>query len=190
MKDIPINEVRIDAAKRGKWNIGFFAAGFLFWSYVGFIGQAYPLDMARIYWIAGTFFIFPTAVLLSKIFKADPFTKGNVMGELVGYTHMNMIMLSFPVILVSALYYPEALILIMAICYCLDFFVMSWAFGSLLFVIHATFRTVVVTLVFFAVPEWRLTAIPAIVALAYLTTVLLIPDLKKRWLEKQSRLIG
>ena len=184
MTELNIENLRMDAAKCGKWNIGFFSAGFLFWVYVGFIGRHFPLETARIYWIAGTFYIFPLAVLISKIFKADPFTKGNALGELVGYTHMSIIMLTFPVIIVTALYFPEALILIMAICYCLDFFVMTWVFGSWLFSIHATFRTAVVTIIFFAFPEWRLTTIPAIVALSYLITVILIPILKKEMVTK------
>jgi hypothetical protein len=189
MTELNIDKLRVDAAKRGKWNIGFFSAGFLFWVYVGFIGNHFPLATARIYWIVGTFFIFPLAVLISKIFKADPFTKGNTLGELVGYTHMSIITLTFPIIIVTAVYFPEALILIMAICYCLDFFVMTWVFGSWLFSIHGAFRTFVVTIIFFAVPEWRLTVLPAIVAILYLATVILIPILRKRWLEKHAKII-
>lgn len=186
MTDLTLRHLRVDAAQRGKWNIGFFCAGFLFWLYVGVIAHYFPLATARIYWIVGTFFIFPFAVLCSKVFGADPFTKGNALGELVGYTHMSVITLTFPIVIVAALYLPEALILIMAICYCLDFFVMTWAFGSWLFGIHAIFRTVAATLIFFAVPDGRLTILPVVVALCYLTTVILILVLRKKWLRDYS----
>ncbi len=187
MTELNINNLRIDAAKRGKWNIGFFSSGCLFWIYVAIIGNRFPLESARIYWVVGTFLIFPIAVLMSKIFKADPFTKGNVLGDLVGYTHMSIISLAFPIIIVTAIYLPEALILVMAICYCLDFFVMSWAFGTWLFGAHAAFRTVAVTIIYFSMPSWRLTAMPIIVAFFYLATVILIPVLRKKWLEKHNK---
>jgi len=181
-----LTKLRIDAAIRGKWNIGFFASGFTFWIFIGIISNSLPLETARIYMVVGTFFIFPLAVVFSKIFKADPFTKGNSIGELVGYTHMSVITMSFPIIILTAIYLPHALIFVMAILYCLDFFVMTWAFGSLLFGIHAAFRTVIVTLIYFAIPAYRFTILPFVIALLYLTTVLLIPILRTKWLLKNN----
>jgi len=186
MAELDISKLRVDAAKHSNWNIGFFAAGLLFWIFVGITGNIFSLESARIYWLVGTFFIFPLAVLISKIFNADPFMKGNILGELVGYTHMSVITLSFPIVLVTLLYFPEALILVMAITYCLDFFVMSWAYDTPLFGIHAAFRTIVVTIIFFAVPSWRLSILPAFVAFCYLLTVILIPMLRKKWVVKHQ----
>jgi hypothetical protein len=178
--------LRIDAAIRGKWNIGFFAAGGVFWLAVTIIGNTVTIEQARIFWIIGTFLILPVAVLFSRLFGADPFTKGNVLGELVGYTHMSVIAMTFPIIIATAIYMPEALLLVMAIVYCLDFFVMSWAFGSRLFGIHAAIRVITVSLIWFAHPEWRLSVLPAFVALLYVTTVAVIPSLRRRWLLEQQ----
>ncbi|RZL69249.1 MAG: hypothetical protein EOO93_02090 [Pedobacter sp.] len=184
MKENDIIKLRVDASIRGKWNIGFFAAGFTFWIFIGAIGNNFPLEKARIYMVAGTFLIFPFAVDFSKLFKADPFTKGNVIGELVGYTHMSVIALSFPIIILTAIYLPDALIFVMAILYCLDFYVMTWSFGTWLFGVHAAFRTIIVTLIYFAVPAYRLTVLPFIIAFLYLITVVLIPILRHKWLKK------
>ncbi len=181
MPENNLTKLRVDAAIRGKWNIGFFAAGFIFWIFIGIISNCMPLEKARTYMVTGTFFIFPLAVLFSKIFKADPFTKGNSIGELVGYTHMSIIALSFPIIILVAIYLPSALILVMAILYCLDFYVMSWGFGNKLFGIHSAVRTIVVTIIYFTLPNLRNIIIPIFVAFLYLSTVILIPILRKKW---------
>lgn len=94
--------------------------------------------------------------------------------------------MTFPIIIATAIYMPDALLLVMAIVYCLDFFVMSWAFGSRLFGIHAAIRVITVSLIWFALPEWRLTIMPAFVALLYIGTVAVIPSLRRRWLLEQQ----
>ncbi len=136
--------------------------------------------------VAGTFLIFPLAVLFSKLFKADPFTKGNSIGELVGFTHMSVIALSFPIIILTAIYLPSALILVMAILYCLDFYVMSWGFGTKLFGIHSAIRTIIVSVIYFTIPTYRSILIPLFVALLYLSIVILIPILRKKWLKQNK----
>jgi hypothetical protein len=166
-----LQHLRMDAAKAGKWNIGFFAAGAVFWIFATIVGIAVDLHIARIYWLVGSFLIFPVAVLASSLFGADPFTKGNPLGELVGYTHMSVVAMSFPIVFGTFLFYPQALLLVMAIVYCLDFYVMSWAFGSRLFGVHAGIRVVVVTAIWFAEPNWRFTVLPGTVAVLYLITV-------------------
>lgn len=174
--------VRIDLAKRSSWNIGYFVSGLVFWLYVAIVAASVPLEVARIYWLVGTFFIFPVAVLASRLLGVDPFSKGNALGEFVGYTHMSVITLTFPIVLASFLYFPEAMVLIMAILYCVDFYVMTWAFGSRIFGIHAAARVVAVTAIWFALPTGRDVVVALTVAVAYLVTVALIPPLRRRWL--------
>ena len=182
-----LHALRIDAAERGKWNIGFFAAGVVFWFAATLIGITLELAQARVFWIIGTFLILPVAVAFSRLFGADPFTKGNALGELVGYTHMSVIAMTFPIVVACAVFFPEALLLVMAIAYCLDFYVMSWAFGSRIFSVHATVRVVFVSLIWFAMPQWRTSVLPALVTALYLGTVVIIPGLRRQWLKDHGR---
>jgi hypothetical protein len=184
MIDNNLQSLRVDLAERSFWNLGYFVAGLIFWLYVIAINIYFPLKAAKTYWLVGTFFIFPIAVLVSRLLGADPFSKGNHLGELVGYTHMSLITLTFPIVICAMVYFPEAMILILAIAYCLDFYVMTWAFGSPLFGIHAAARVVSVTVIWFALPDWREIVLPAAVAFAYLATVILIPILRRKWLAK------
>ncbi len=181
-----LNQLRLDLAQRSKWNVGYFWSGFLFWVYVTATASALPLDTARVFWLIGTFFIFPVAVLISKAIEADPFGKGNALGQLVGYTHMSVITLTFPVVIAAFVYFPEALLLIMAVAYCIDFYVMSWAFGHRIFGLHATVRVLAVTVIWFGIPGWRMTVLPGVVAFAYVTTALLLPGLRSRWLKARA----
>ena len=182
-----LDRLRVDAAERGQWNIGFFAAGAVFWIAVTVIGMTVELRHARVFWIVGTFLILPVAVMFSRLFGADPFTKGNALGELVGYTHMSVIAMMLPIVIGCAIVYPEALLLVMAIAYCLDFYVMSWAFGSPLFGIHAVVRVASVCLIWLVLPEWRMLVLPAWVAALYVGTVMALPALRRRWLKRHGR---
>ena len=184
MEDLKLYELRKDLAIRSFWNIGSFIAGFLFWILVLLTGQLYPLEQAKLLWLVGTFFIFPIALIASKILGAEPFTRGNLLADLIGYTHMSVIALSFPLVIASFVYFPEAMLLVMAIAYCIDFYVMSWAFGTKIFGIHAAVRVLLVSVVWFAFPAIRLVAIPIIVAFSYLATVALIPVVRRKWLHE------
>lgn len=186
MEILELRELRKDLAVRSFWNIGFFIAGFIFWIFVLITGQMYPLEQSKIFWLVGTFLIFPTAVLASKFVGADPFTKGNRLADLVGYTHMSTIALSFPLVIASFLYFPEAMLLTMAIAYCIDFYVMSWAFGTRIFGVHAAARVLLASIAWFVFPTSREMAIPVIVASSYMATVILIPLVRRKWLHEHA----
>ena len=174
--------LRMDLATRSGWNIGFFVAGMLLWIGILITNLTVPIETARMIWIALTFGVFPVAVLVSKLIQVDPFCKDNPLGQLVGYTHMSVVSLSFPIFIIAAIYNPHIQLLAMAILLSIDFYVMSWAFGSAVFGLHAAARTVSVTIIWVAFPDSRLTLIPLLVATFYLGTVLLLPILRRRWI--------
>ena len=175
--------LQIDLAQRSKWNIGYFISGLVFWIYVLTTFLNVPIDEAPTYWLVGTFFIFPVAILFSKLCNADPFTKGNKLADLVGYTHMSVITMSMPIILVVYFKYPEALLLTMAIAYCIDFYVMSWAFGSRLFGLSAGIRVFLTSAAWLFLPAYRDFLIPVIVMASYSSLVILIPLKRSAWLK-------
>ena len=181
-----LKELRIDLAVRSKWNLGFFWAGLVFWSYAAVVGWLYPLQAARLFWLIGTSLIFPVAILASRLIRVDPFSKGNPLGAAVGYTHMSVILMMLPLVIIAYVRYPEFMILILAVATSLSYYVMSWAFGSPLFVLHAALRTVAVTAIWIAFPTSRLWLVPLVVAAAYGITVLLSPVFRARWLQAQA----
>ncbi len=177
---LDLSSLRMDLATRSGWNIGFFVAGMLLWVGILITNLTVPIETGRMVWIALTFGVFPVAVLVSKLVQADPFCNDNPLGQLVGYTHMSVVSLAFPIFVITAIYDPHIQLLAMAILLSVDFYVMSWAFGSAVFGLHAAARTVLVTVIWVAFPESRLTLIPMVVAAFYLGTVLLLPIARRR----------
>ncbi|MEE4207770.1 MAG: hypothetical protein V2I43_00705 [Parvularcula sp.] len=181
-----LDALRVRAARTSQWNIGYFVAGFLFWLYAAGAGHLLEIDDRRFALVAGTFFIFPVAVGASRLLGADPFGKGNPLTELVGYTHMSVIALSFPLIVAIAIHEPDALILVMAVLYCIDFFVMTWAFGTRLFALHAAGRVVLASSAWFIFPDSRAVVLPLMVAGFYLVTVVTVPLLRRSWMRRHA----
>ncbi|MFT4731783.1 MAG: hypothetical protein ACI89W_000796 [Gammaproteobacteria bacterium] len=179
-------KLQIDLAKRSKWNIGYFLSGLVFWFFVLIIYFNISKNEAPTFWLVGTFFIFPVAIIFSKLCKADPFTKGNKLADLVGHTHMSVVSMSFPIILIVYFNYPDALLLTMSIAYCIDFYVMSWAFGSRMFGIAAGVRVFLSSAVWLFLPEYRDMLIPTIVLLSYSFLVVLIPVKRSIWLKSTN----
>ncbi len=177
-----LSNLRMDLAIRSGWNIGFFFSGMLLWIAILITNLNVPVETGRVVWIALTFGVFPVAVLISRLVQADPFCNDNPLGRLVGYTHMSVVSLSLPVVIITAIYDPHIQLLAMAILFSVDFYVMSWAFGSAVFGLHAAARTILVTVIWVAFPESRLTLIPAVVAAFYLCTVLWVPIARRKWI--------
>jgi len=178
-----ISAQRIDLAQRAKWNIGFWVAGFIFWAYAAAIGSIYPIMSARSYWLIGACFIGPVAMIASYFLSADPKARGNSLAQLVGMAHVSVLVISLPLIFEAYLYFPDALILVMAICFGIDFFVMCWAYAAPFPAVHAVVRTSLVSLIWFARPEWRSVILPSVVALCYLITVAYIIIERPKWLD-------
>lgn len=176
-----LQALRIDLAQKSKWNIGFYWSGFFYWIFVLTVGVAVPLDTAKYVWLIGGFFIVPVAILLSRFLGTEAFPKANTLADLAGQTHATVNVLGFPVILVPLIFYPEAQILMMAIMYCIDFYVFTWVFGSRLFLVAASIRVVGASAIWFFLPEVRLTLLPAFVALTYLGLMVAIPHQRKKW---------
>jgi hypothetical protein len=176
-----IQDLQIDLATRSKWNIGFYWSGLVYWIFVLIVANVLPLDTAKFIWLIGGFFIVPVAIPFSRLAGAEAFPKNNPLADLAGQTHATVNMLGFPIVLVPLIFYPEAQILMMAIIYCIDFYVFTWAFGSRLFIVAAVIRVVGASAIWFFLPEFRLTLLPAFVALTYLGLTIAIPIQRKKW---------
>jgi Family of unknown function (DUF7010) len=179
-------ELRTDLARRSQWSIGYSAAGFVYWSFAAIVGALQPAASARLYWAVGGCLIFPLAIALSLGWGADPFSRGNALGDLVGLTHASLIWLLMPLIVVFYFRFPDGLPLALAICLGASYPVLGWAFGTRIFLWHIIIRVVAVTGIWFALPEHRYTLLPAFVAAMYLAMTALIPGQRRAWLRSRG----
>jgi len=177
-----LTALRIDLAKRSKWNIGYFGAGFLYWCFAAISGSLLPIETAKFYWMIGGFTIFPVAILLFRLVGSDPFTRGNALGNLIGLTHVSLIGLLMPLVIVCFIQFPQGLPLAAAICFGVSFPVFFWAFGGYIFLLHIIVRVAGATVLWFVLPDARYTVLPAFIAVMYFLTMLVIPRRREAWL--------
>jgi hypothetical protein len=177
-----LKALRIDLAKRSKWNIGYFAAGFVYWCFAAITGTVLPVESAKIYWMIGGFTIFPMTIILSRFWGADPFTRGNTLGDLIRLTHGSLMGLLLPLVIICFLYLPQALPLAAAICFGASFPVFFWAFGDHIFLSHIIIGVAGAAVLWVALPSGRFSLLPAFVAVMYLVTAILLPGRRAAWL--------
>jgi hypothetical protein len=178
--------LRIDLATRSQWNIGYLWAGFAYWCFAAVVGVALPIESAKVFWMIGGCALFPTALLLSRLLGADPFSAGNTLGSLIGVAHVSLIGISIPVLIAMFRDYPAGLLLAAGLFFGASFPVFFWAFGDRIFLAHFVLRVAGVVAIWFATPDYRNGALPAFVAMVYLGTALALPRRRAAWLRAQS----
>ena len=93
-----LSALRVDLARRSKWNIGYLVAGFVYWSFAAIVGTMLPMGSAKVLWMIGGFTVFPMAIGFSYLLRSDPFCEGNPLGSLMGLAHGGMIGLAVPLL--------------------------------------------------------------------------------------------
>jgi hypothetical protein len=161
-------------------------AGFAYWCFAAVIGATLPIESARVYWLVGGCAVFPAAVMVSRVLGADPFSRGNTLGSLIGIAHVSLIGISIPVLIAMFRDYPAALLLAAGLFFGASFPVFFWAFGDSIFLVHFILRVAGVVAIWFATPEHRDAVLPAFVATVYLGTALVLPQRRAAWLRTQT----
>ena len=128
-----LSALRVDLARRSKWNVGYLVAGLVYWSFAAVVGTILPMESAKVLWMIGGFAVFPMAIGFSYALRSDPFCKGNPLGSVMGLAHGGMIGLSTPLLIALFRDHPMALPLCAAIVFGASFTVFFWAFGDPIF---------------------------------------------------------
>ncbi len=114
--------------------------------------------------------IFPLALLLQKPTKSNLMVKNDPFSGVL-FASLTNIALGWS-ITIAAFYTDLVLVpLALAINLSLHFSGIGWTFGSKAIMAHPIVRAVVVTALWYTLPELRFTAIPLAVSLIYLSTI-------------------
>lgn len=114
--------------------------------------------------------IFPLALLLQKPTNSNIMVKNSPVGGAGSAGFIN-IAIGWS-ITIAAFYTNTALVpLVLAIGMSLHFSAIGWSFGVKALMVHPIVRAALVTALWYALPEFRFTAIPLAVALVYLGTI-------------------
>ena len=150
-------------------------AGAVYWAALAWVGTftdisgwaaiAFPLSGA----------IFPLALIFAKLMKCNFLKDKSAVGDVLLPTLISML-LFWPMLIMAAKSGASDLIVpILAIGMSLHWPVIGWNYGrTALFTAHAVIRAVMITYIWFALPDYILTAIPLAVAAIYILTVIAI----------------
>ncbi|MBU6371492.1 MAG: hypothetical protein KJS97_02100 [Alphaproteobacteria bacterium] len=146
-------------------------AGAAYWAVLA--GAGTMLDLRGWITIAmwGSGAIFPLALLLAAIFRCDFMRDRTATSDLLFPTFASMF-LFWPMLIPALQTAPELGPLILAIGMSIHWPVIGWSYArSGLFTAHAVVRAALVLAIWTALPDARLTLLPAAVAGVYLVTV-------------------
>ncbi len=165
------------------------AAGFIYWLMLGAAGFFLKPNA----WTLLSFFtsglIFPLGLLLSKVFKSDLLAK-NALSSLA-MPAMTAMFLSWPMIIVGYTTDVSTVPLMLAIGMSLHWPVIGWMYGSKACLIHAISRVALVTILWFALPDYRFTVLPIVVSLIYFITIFALKnEVKKEQLKVGALSVG
>ncbi len=157
------------------------AAGFIYWFALGICGFFVSQNTWALIGFFTSGMIFPLGLLLSKLLKSNIMAKGPLTSLVM--PAMTAMFLSWGMIIPGYLADVSLTPLFIAIGMSLHWPVIGWMYGSKTCLAHAISRVVLVTLIWFALPEYRFTLIPLLVSLIYLITIF---GLKKEVLKIKS----
>lgn len=165
---------RLAAYKRLRGGFPIPLAGTVYWGVLAWLGTFAGLHNWSVLAFIGSGTIFPMALLFAAIFR-NPFMKDKTAAGDVLLPAFISMLLFWPMIVAAFKVAPELVPLILAIGMSLHWPVIGWSYGRTgLFSAHAIIRALVCVLIWFWMPEARLTLLPAAVAGIYLLTVIAI----------------
>lgn len=144
-------------------------AGFIYWLLLGMAGFYLEANTWALLGFFTSGLIFPLGLLLQKPLHANLMVKGPLSGLVL--PAMTSMFLSWPMIIAGYLTDVSLVPLLLTIGMSLHWPAIGWMYGSKTCLIHAISRVALVTLLWFALPEYRFTVIPLVVSLIYLITI-------------------
>jgi hypothetical protein len=149
-------------------------AGAVYWAALAALGYVRQDSVWYLAALFGSGAIFPLALLFGAVFRNNFMKDRSVVTSVLAPAFTSMLL--FWPMAIAALWQATGLFsLILAIGMSLHWPVIGWSYGRpALFSAHAVSRAVVAFLIWWKMPEARLTLLPASVAAIYLLTVLAI----------------
>lgn len=165
---------RIGAYRRLKGGFPVLLAGATYWGALAAAGYLVEPGMWYAIALFGSGAIFPLALMYAAIFRNGFMKDRTAVSSVIAPAFIAML-LFWPMAIAALWEAPGVFPLILAIGLSLHFPVIGWSYGrTALFSAHAIIRAVVVFMIWWKLPEARLTLLPASVCAMYLITVLAV----------------
>lgn len=183
MQDDSLAALRADFDARAKGSMSLPLAGALVWAVVAVMGLVLPARSAVVALVFATGAIFPAALAIARVRGEALMERGNPLSSLMG-TCVLMVNLLWGVHVPLLLQAPQFVPLSLGIALGLHWMVYSWIVGHGLGIRHAIGRTIGLVAVWFAFPDYRVTACAVVAVLAYAVTLM---EMRARWNARATR---
>lgn len=169
-----IADLKKDASIRGKNGMPFLMAATVIWIAITIIFlQPFEIYTKNIMLFISTGFLFPIALFVSKIMKADWQLKDNPLSMLGLIFNMAQFMY-FPIIIWAFVQSPEQMVFFFAIIAGAHFFPYGWFYDTKVYYVMAPVIAVVIMIIGWDLDESILWLIPLVMTLSLLVMVLLL----------------
>lgn len=146
------------------------ASGVIYWLGIGIAGFYLPKELWTYVAFFGSGVIFPLGLLLSKPLKSDLMVKSPLSG--IVFPALLAMFMSWPITIAAAYSNLELVPLTLAIGMALHWPIIGWMYNCKSCLVHALVRVVLVTAVWFMMPEYRFTLLPILVSIIYFITII------------------
>ncbi|UOE94513.1 hypothetical protein [Alkalihalobacillus sp. LMS39] len=139
-----LNKIRNELSIKGKNGIGFLLAAVVIWSIITIIFfQQIEIKQKNIFMLFSTGLMFPLALAISTLIKADWKLENNPLGSLGSYLNLAQI-IYFPILFWAIIKSPHDAIIFFAIITGAHFFPYGWFYNARPFYIMAPIMSVVI----------------------------------------------
>lgn len=159
-------EYRMEFESSANRSVSMPIAGACVWLVVALLSTRFDERTGVLVLLFGTGAIFPLALLIAKFREENLLNSANPLAKLMGLCVL-MVNLLWAVHIPLFLYAPAFVPLSLGVGLGLHWVVWSWIIQHPLGIIHASVRTVLVTVVWFMFPEQRLLAIGLVIFFVY-----------------------
>ena len=145
-------------------------AGAIYWAVLSYLGYTASIRAWCIvaFFLSG--FIFPLALFLQKPTKSNLMVKDSSLSKPGFYAFANL-GFAWPIIIASFQTDSQLVPLALGIAMSLHLTGAAWAMNIKSYLYHPIIRAVLITVLWYALPEFRFTLIPLAISLIYLATI-------------------
>jgi hypothetical protein len=149
-------------------------AGATYWAALAAAGYLVEPRWWHMIALFGSGAIFPLALIYAAIFRNNFMKDRTAVSSVIGPAFIGML-LFWPIAIAAFWEAPGVFPLVLAVGLSMHFPVIGWSYGrTALYSAHAIIRAVIVFMIWWKLPEARLTLLPASVSAIYLITVLAV----------------
>ncbi|MBA2875577.1 DUF7010 family protein [Thermaerobacillus caldiproteolyticus] len=174
-------EVRNELSVRGKNGISFLLAATIIWAIITVIFlQPFGIKEKNVFMLYSTGLMFPLAIIISKMIKADWKANDNPLSKLGLYLNLAQIMY-FPIIFWAFVKSPNNMVLFFAVITGAHFFPYGWLYNTKVYFIIAPIISILIMIIGWAVAVENLWLLPftMVISLLFLNLLLYV-DYKKK----------